>query len=147
LRVYDLQNNGATLRNRAVMIAPNTDRYWRMQTHTAGGIGQGAPTLQVGWVPQEVTFVARGHGPFQLAFGSASTRSAASPLHTLLADPSIPISVGAATVGALRELGGTTQLAVKRELPWKTWGLWAVLIAAVGVLGTVAYRLSRELLQ
>jgi hypothetical protein len=42
-------------------------------------------------------------------------------------------------------LGGVTQLAAKRQFPWKTWALWAALIAAVAALGTVAYRLSREM--
>jgi hypothetical protein len=145
LRVYDLQNNGTALRNAAVMIAANTDRYWRMQAHTAGGLGNGVPTLQVAWAPQEITFVARGHAPFQLGFGNATVKAATTPLQNLLADPSTPISVGTATTGALHELGGVKRLTAKRDLPWKTWGLWAVLIAAVGVLGTVAYRLSREM--
>lgn len=145
LRVYGLQNNGIVVRNTAAAIAPTTDRLWRMQAHTAGGLGKGTPTLQVAWVPQEITFVARGRGPFQLAFGTVGTTGATSPLHSLLSDPSTPISVGTATIGPLHELGGAIRLTVKRELPWKTWTLWAALIGAVAVLGTVAYRLSREL--
>jgi len=145
LRVYELQNKGSTLRNAAMVIAPNTDRYWRMQVHTAGGIGKGMPVLQVAWTPQEISFVARGHAPFELAFGNATARGATSPLQNLLADPNTPVSVGIATAGALHELGGATRLTIKPALPWKTWGLWAVLIVAVGVLGWVAYRLSREM--
>jgi hypothetical protein len=145
LRVYDLQNNGTSLRNAALMIPANTDRYWRMQAHTAGGLGKDAPALQVAWIPQELTFVARGHAPFQLAFGNASARAATSPLQSLLADPATVISVGMASAGQLHELGGVKQLIAKRELPWKTWSLWLVLIVAVGVLGTVAYRLFREM--
>jgi hypothetical protein len=145
MRVYTLQNNGTTLRNAAVMIPANTDRYWRVQTNAAGGMGKGTPVLQVAWLPQEITFVARGREPFQLAFGSVSEKGATTPLQNLLADPRTPISVGIAAVGALHELGGTTRLVIKRELPWKTWALWAVLIAAVGALGAAAYRLSREM--
>ena len=145
LRVYGLQNNGIVLHNPAAVIAPTSDRFWRMQAHTAGGLGKGTPTLQVAWIPQEITFVARGRGPFQLAFGNAGTAGATSPLHSLLSDPNTPISVGTAAVGAPHELGGATRLQLKRELPWKTWALWAALIGAVAVLGTVAYRLSREL--
>lgn len=145
LRAYELQNNGAELRNAAAVIAPNANRYWRLQTQVTGSLGNGAPRLQVSWIPQEVTFVARGQGPFQLAFGSVNAVAATSPLSSLLADPTTPISVGKASAGPLHELGGPRQLEIKTERPWKKWLLWAVLAGAVVILAGVAHRLSHEI--
>ena len=143
LNLYELRNNGQTVRNPDFVVTRTTHRYWRMQTQP-GAIGEGAPTLQVAWVPHELTFVARGTAPFQLAFGSAAIQSATTALSQLTHTPN-GIHIGTATVGTLHELGGPTRLQVRHALPWKSWLLWAALVAAIGILAGVAYRLWREM--
>jgi Protein of unknown function (DUF3999) len=145
LQAYDLHNNGEVLRNAAAIIPLNTDAYWRMQAHTADDLGRGIPSLQVDWIPQEITFVARGTSPFELAFGSGNALAAVAPLSSLLADPTTPISVGKASAGPIHKLGGPQQLAVKREHPWKNWLLWGALIGAVMGLAVMAHRLFHQL--
>ena len=54
-------------------------------------------------------------------------------------------AVPLATLGARRELGGPAALVVARPFPWRTISLWAVLIAGVLVVGTMAARLAREM--
>lgn len=143
--VYELQGDSQPIHNVVIPIAVNSNRYWRMQARAAGGIGRGAPVLQVAWIPHEITFVARGRSPFQLAFGNASAISATSSLQSLISNTAAQIRVGNATAASLKELGGPDRLLAKRELVWKAWLLWAALIIAVGILAAVAYRLSREM--
>lgn len=69
---YDLRLNGGSLSSGPVSVLPGTDRYWRVIVDQAdGGLGGGAPTLSVRWQPHELYIVARGRGPFMLAFGNA----------------------------------------------------------------------------
>ena len=50
-----------------------------------------------------------------------------------------------ATVGDSYALGGAELLTPKRELPWKKWILWAVLLLGVVLLGWMAARLAKQL--
>ncbi len=144
LNLYELRNNGQVVRNPSFTIARTTHRYWRLQAQP-GALGIGAPTLQVAWVPHELTFVARGNAPFQLAFGSAMAQSATTSLSKLTTTSNTDIRVGQVKLGAVQELGGVARLQAARERPWKTWLLWASLIVAVAILALIAYRLSREM--
>src|SRR5882724_7882520 len=81
---YRLKSDGEELRNGPVPVGLNTDRHWLLRTNPkAGGLGSVAPHLVVEWVPHEVVFVARGTGPFYVAYGSATAEPAAVSLAVL----------------------------------------------------------------
>lgn len=132
------------LKNGALPVPVNTDRYWLARVDaSAGGVGDGTPKLQVGWLPHEVVFLARGAGPFTLGYGSAAA-------------PAIKASLGSIPSGAMilrasfgepKTLGGEQrlQVIVTKTFPWKSAILWVVLAIGVAILGAMAWRLSREL--
>ena len=135
----------ADLTNGSLAIDPSSDRYWlaRIDMRT-GGLGRGAPKLRVGWLPHDVVFLARGNGPFTLAYGS----SKAKPTAALGAIPE-SVSIVNATFTQPETLGGDARLLPapppKPGLWSKSATLWTVLAIGVALLAFMAYRLSREL--
>src|SRR5205807_4031657 len=85
-----------------VPVGLNTDAHWLVRTNPkAGGLGRVAPHLVVEWVPHEIVFIARGAGPFYLAYGSATAESAAVSLAALPKN----LSIAAASLSAPEPLG------------------------------------------
>jgi hypothetical protein len=99
--------------------------------------------LRVGWLPHDVVFLARGSGPFTLAYGS----SKASPTTALGAIPPT-VTIVNTEFTPPEPLGGDARLqpAPPARTFWtKSAILWTVLAIGVGLLAFMAYRLSREL--
>lgn len=124
------------------MAVPATgERYWRLQVDTrSGGLGAGAPALSIGWRPATVSYAARGNVPFVLAVGEVADGSPVARTELLAgASPAIvPAQLGAMTASPPE--------ALRREPPGGTtrqWVLWGALVAAVAVLGGMAWRLFR----
>jgi hypothetical protein len=140
--LYRLQSADGELRNAPVVVGITPDRLWLVRVPPArNALGNGIPRLQVQWRAPEVVFLARGNGPFTLAYGSASAIGTAASLAAL------PMTVATvrATLATPRLLEGESRLKVSSAFPWKTSVLWAVLAAAVALLAAMAVRLSREL--
>ncbi|WP_233238162.1 DUF3999 domain-containing protein [Bordetella sp. LUAb4] len=130
-------------RNPPWAVQPDTDRHWRLTVDTrSGGLGSGLPTVDLGWRPTVITFVARGAGPFVLAVGNPNWEPAAVPLADLMAaDAGVPQQ---ARIG--RQLAPMpAAVAARTDDPGarRRYVLWTVLIAAVAVLGCMAWRLFR----
>ncbi|MBS0419019.1 MAG: DUF3999 domain-containing protein [Proteobacteria bacterium] len=140
---YRLKGDGVELRNGPVSVSPTTDRYWLVHTDPRqGGLGTAAPRLVVEWIPHEVVFVARGAGPFYLAYGSSAARSAAASLSLLPKN----LAIAPASLSSSELSGGESLLQpVAAPFPWRTPLLWAVLIAGAGLLAWMALRLSKDL--
>lgn len=139
---YRLKSDGEELRNGPLSITPTTDRYWLIRTDPRqGGLGAAAPHLAVEWIPHEVVFIARGAGPFYLAFGSSVAQSAAGSLSMLPKN----LAIASASLSKPELSGGESLLQpLAAPFPWKTPLLWAVLIAGAGLLAWMAYRLSKD---
>ncbi len=151
LPLYRLTVAGAEIRNAPRAIDPQPRRYWTLQALPAGsGLGTGTPVLELQWPPHEVWFVARGPGPFLLAFGSATATGAETALDSILEAASrgvdaTPLAPSEARLGPRRELGGASRLVPPPPpFPWRSAALWAVLLAGVLALGAMAWRLMRE---
>jgi hypothetical protein len=131
--------------NGALTIPLNTDRYWLARLDdTAGGLGDGVPSLRVGWLPHELVFLARGDAPYTLAFGSGAARATATSLRSIPSGATIL----RASFGEARTLGGESRLqpvVAGKGFPVKSAVLWGTLVLGVLLLGWMAYRLSREL--
>jgi hypothetical protein len=87
--------------------------------------------------------VARGSGPFTLAYGSATAVGGALTPEEILAPAQ---HIGLASLGARRELGGPAQLRrpPAPPLPWKVYALWATLVLAALTVIVLSFRLARR---
>lgn len=151
---YDLQVEGERLRSAPFEMGTAVrERYWRLVVaHAEESLGRSAPQLEIGWLPDRLLFVARGEGPFLLAYGNATIGPPPLGAEGLLRDSAVaeqPMKVASARPGTPRVLGGDARLQPPQPppppLPWKQWALWAVLVLAVAVLGWLALRLFRQL--
>jgi hypothetical protein len=140
---YRVNQGDAELHNDPIDIATDADRYWLARMSAPNGVGAAQPLrLQVAWRPAELTFLARGAGPYLLAYGSSTAQNAESNLR------SIPtrVAVLPASLGEQRMLGGRSRLIEPpAAFPWKRVSLWTVLTLCVAVLAVMAYRLAKEL--
>jgi uncharacterized protein DUF3999 len=127
--------------NEPMRIPTDTDRFWLARENQSA-----APTdnlqLQVAWNAIELVFLAKGSGPYLLAYGNTSA-----PASSVALDPLIKgVTVAAARTGRSYNLGGIDRLRpAPKTLPWRMALLWAALALAVGILAWMAYRLSSEL--
>jgi len=144
---YRVGNTGAERHNISIPIEPDSDRFWLARLDRSGTMGAGLPKLQVTWNAEDVVFLARGSGPFTLAYGSSTAAAAGSELASLLGG----VTVLRAQSGTARAVGGSARLlpapAPPREFPWRMTVLWVVLGCAVLLLAYMAYRLLREMRQ
>jgi len=140
---YRLQSTDGELRNGAMKIDLIPARFWLVRVLRPAVSGDmPAPRLEVQWRASQVLFLARGAGPYTMAYGSGSTVGASAPL------ASLPDSVAplAATLGPPAILGGESRL--KASLgpdAWRSITLWVALIVALALLAWMAYRLMKEL--
>lgn len=148
--LYRITQAGQELTSPALEPGLVSGRYWRLRVDArAGGLGLKPPVLHAAWRPQQVVFVARGQGPWQLAWGRRAAPAVQLPLDTLL--PGYKVGdenrLGAARPGAAVDLGGQDVPPPGAEdsppADWKRWLLWAVLLAGVGALAAMAHGLLR----
>ena len=121
---YRLQTRNGEMRNSPVAIATSPHRYWLARIdEDSRGLGDGPPQLEVAWIAHEIVFLARGRGPYQLAYGSAAVQHSDS-MRSMPRDQRIV----SATVGAEHELGGVARLKpAPPPFPWKSRLLWTAL--------------------
>lgn len=152
------REGGAEIVSPEITIAPMADRYWMIKVdQKGGGVGAGSVQLDVGWVPHEVVFVARGDPPFRLAFGNRKSKVGALPVAAVLPRQGERhlAQANAASVGEVS--GGpqpmasvfsepgrfVSQLVENPEI--KKWVLWGALVIGVLLLAGMALRLLRTL--
>jgi hypothetical protein len=120
----------------------------------SGGIGNTPPALQIGFVPHVLVFLARGNGPFVLAWGADGAEPATLPLQALVPgyDAKAPLNASQASLppsGIVQAkpapLGG--KVAPEASSPPAKWVLWAVLLGGLLVLGGMARSLICQLRQ
>lgn len=142
---YRLQSAaGAELTNGPVAIVPTADRHWLARVDNRyTDVGHSVPKLRAGWLPHDIVFLARGSGPFTVAYGSVQALSVAS-----FGEIPTNVAVLNASLAEPETLGGADRLdsrKLPRTLLSKSTVLWAVLAIGVALLAFMAYRLAREL--
>lgn len=151
LTAYRVAQNGRVLNTPEVSLERHPNRYWLLRVaQTGGGLGQGTPVLHVGWLPDQLLFVARGRAPFQLAYGARGVASGEVPITTLLDKNANNGAIDArpAVLGEPIALAGAASLGpVVESFPWKKILLWGMLGLGVVLLGFMAYRLMGQLQQ
>jgi hypothetical protein len=143
---YRLRQNGDVIENGALGFSPRPHRYWLLRVdQQGGGIGDGTISVQAGWLAREIIFAARGPQPFRLAFGNSRAQQNALPVTNLVpnwrADNAPNIAL--ASTGSAETLAGPA--AARKRMDVKKAGLWMALFVGVGVLGLMAWRISRQM--
>ena len=148
---YRIDMAGSQLTSDPQAVMATMDRYWRLTVDASEStIGQTTPRLEIGYRPHDLFFLARGSGPFTLAYGGAGIEPLA-------------VNVSALFDGIGRQrgdefedwvtpelgqmvLGGPQRLAPPpKPLPMRRIVLWSVLLAGVLVVAAMAWRLARRL--
>ncbi len=136
-------------RNETVSVARNMDRYWRVDIESNDGHGSRLPKLELGWVGERVTFLARGSGPYMLAMGGHDVAGAEQPVEQLLRvldQKNNGIHPMAVAVGERIVLGGEDRLEPgPYPVPWRKLVLWSVLVGGVLLLAGMAVGLMRQM--
>lgn len=147
---YRLQVQGTSLASPPATIQPLADRYWRLEVKSdPAGLGGRPPRLHLGWPSHGLYFLARGDGPYTLAFGNGSAAPPAEGVSNLLAridDAQSSTFIAPAAAGKPFILGDPDRLKPKpKPLPWQRIILWGVLVLGVLLLAGMAWRLYRQM--
>lgn len=144
--LYRLTENGQEIRQDELQLPGWPVRQLRLQLDArGGGLGSETPSLQVAVRASQLVFLLRGEPPYRLALGRNGAQSAALPLGTLIPgyQPQRLAQLGQAKVELQAEALAVVQ-GDAATLDWKRWGLWAVLLAGVGLLALMALSLLRR---
>ncbi|KAF2392286.1 DUF3999 domain-containing protein [Pseudomonas frederiksbergensis] len=147
--LYRLTQNGQDVVQNELQLSGQTVQQLKLTVdERGGGLGAEAPTVKFAVRSTQVVFLARGAGPYTLALGSATVKTANLPLSTLIPDysPAKFAALGKATVdsGAAVTQAPTAVAAATADTNWKKFGLWAVLLLSVLFLAVMAFSLLRK---
>lgn len=150
--IYDLDIDGKQLANPDLEIIIVPDRYWMIRIDkNGGGIGEGTPILEFGWLPHNLLFVGKGTPPFTLAYGNGQDIVCTGRVDDILKgikearhiDGTV---IKQASLGHQITLGGAAALrpAVK-PYNWKNITLWIILVCGVIFMLWMAVSLHRQM--
>lgn len=148
---YDLEIGGTTLLSPKMILTQKTnDRYWRIEVKDPGSsLANGkVPILELGWLPEKLTFLARGKPPYLLAVGNEEITPAKFAMHQLMqtmGDKKIKPEAA-----AIKEFEVLSAQNVQDEIkiltvPLARLILWSVLVLGVLLLGWMALRLFKQM--
>ncbi len=154
--VFRLQSASEELTSAPLPIQTHKERYWLVRvSEGSGGLGAGRLVLSLGWLPDQLVFVARGAAPYGIAFGNDRVGPGALALNHLipdLADQALaPAGMGPKTVtlpAPAAVVGAEIRVAPHKSRDEESFKasrvvLWACLIAAVVLLFWMVGRLYR----
>jgi hypothetical protein len=126
-----------------------TDREWRVKLTQPGETFFQAPTLELGYRPARLRFLAQGPAPYTVAYGSRRAEPVAGrdcdDLLGGLKKQGCEHNGGDGIPGAVRNLGGDAALRpLAKPTPIRQLVLWGVLVLAVGALVGMALSLLRR---
>jgi len=145
----DVDHTVLTSSPRSVPIS--LDRHWQLRVDASHStMGSAVPRLEIGYRPHDLFFIARGSGPFTLAYGS-----------TLVAPLKVNVSALFDGINRRRKhelarwvrpqgdqitLGGPQRLSPQpKPLPMRRIVLWSILVAGVLIVAFMAMRLARRM--
>lgn len=143
---YRIERDGVLSRSPPLALQVRT-RYLRVVPDPrAGALDPARTPLRVRVQLSSLVFAAQGEPPYALLAGSAQARAGALPLGTLVPTPDEERPrFGRATLGAWQESDAAARQAEadERRDALRRWLLWTVLLAGVGALGWMVWRLAR----
>ncbi|MFW9079151.1 DUF3999 domain-containing protein [Pseudomonas sp. P2757] len=147
--LYRLTQNGQdVVQNELQLYGQSVQQLKLSVDERGGGLGEQAPSVKYAVRATQVIFLARGAGPYSLALGNPTVKTASLPLSTLIPDftPAKLAALGKATVHgeAVATPTAPATATVAEQTNWKKFGLWAVLLLSVVFLGAMAFSLLRK---
>ena len=145
---YKMEMQDTLIEQQDIPIRTTTARYWQLDVKTDDGIGSGLPQLKFAWVPNEIYFLARGSGPYILAYGNSQVLAPEKPINALmqvLSNEQQQSMIQPAGYGKTITYKGDAALVPLKEIPWRQIILWLIMIAAVITIAVIAHRLYREM--
>ena len=145
---YRLVRDGVELESPVVEVGRSPARYWVARLDQGSPPPARPPRLELVWRPAQVVFVARGEGPFTLAFGQREAKPVVMQPNQLI--PGYQrldeLKLREAQVGAASSAAPRDEWVQKivGDTPPKKIALWAVLIVAVIALAVMAMKLSGQ---
>ncbi len=146
--IYNLKVKENSIESGEINIRPTTDQFWQLEVKTQDGLGDELPTLEFAWAANELYFLARGQGPFTLAYGNGQIDPPGKPIDVLmnvLTKDQEKNLVGEAELGTEINLMGDDALKSELVIPWRRILLWGVLIFGVLILGVMVFRLYKQM--
>ena len=145
--LFDLQVGKQRITNLPIHLDFIKDRYWRVRPTEEEKL-DGAIQLGLGWLPEQLLFIAKGEAPFTLAFGSAQVVTANHSLPQFKLDQETLRQQGklikSAQLGAVVQLGSKARLQSTQQSPdWKQFVYWLVLSLGILFVGVLLYRCYR----
>lgn len=143
---YLILTEGERRESAPARFEPTTDRYWRLLTPKDAAA---LPTLELGYRPLTLRFLAQGPGPYLLAFGSRRAELAdpasCDGLLKDVSDEDRQHMIADGYAGEFKTLGGEAALKpLPKKTPTRVIALWAVLIVGVGLLVAMAMSLLKR---
>ena len=147
---YTLQRGGSVLESPPLEIGRHSARRWIARIDPeSGAVGQALPDLEAQWRPAQLIFVARGDGPFMLAFGDTQAKAAYASPATLIPgyEAHMEDALPLAKLGVVEKTPAANRHYPEwmAGVPPRRFALWTILIAAVAALGFMAWRLSTQI--
>jgi hypothetical protein len=145
---YNLLVQGNKIENEVYSLPTLAHRYWQLKIRSDDGMGKNPPRFRFGWSGHSLVFLARGPGPFTLAYGSGKAEPAKRPVAALLnvLDNSPQADfIGKTYPGRSLELSGEAAKDKHFDISWQRSILWIVLAGGVFLLGFMAFRLLRQM--
>ncbi len=148
---YRIDVGGMPLTGGPLPVALSMDREWRLTVDASEStIGDGVPRLQAGYRPHDLYFIARGRGPYTLAYGSAIVKPLAVDVAGLITgirrQQGQAIERWVRPMGNRIVLGGAPRLAPQpKPLPMRRIVLWSILVAGVLIMAGMAWHLARRM--
>lgn len=145
--LYSLDVQGIAMEKNSVSFAPVSDNHFRITVEEH----QSAPTLEVGFIPHTVFFMAQGEGPYTLAYGSGKDEfgvNRENSMNTFLAvmDDGMKKNLVKDAVFVKKfEIGGEKQLKIQTKPSYRTIVLWIILLSAVLLCGYMAHSLFKQM--
>ncbi|NJN52826.1 MAG: DUF3999 domain-containing protein, partial [Gammaproteobacteria bacterium] len=127
-------------------FAVTTEPFWR--TRAVAGELRADDGLRVGWLPDELLFVAQGSPPFTLVYGQAGLLPSTWPTDALTQHLGRGVDLAQlplATLADALDTGGRARLVpAPTPMDWQTMSLWGVLVLGVGLVAFLAVSLVRR---
>lgn len=144
---YNIDLDGLKFSNKPVRLGRTQDLYWQLEIESKqASIEQPFPKLKLGWTAHDIYFLNQGQGPFTLAFGNHDVPAPENLVDQLLANfnkKQRAEMIKDVEPGQIFELGGIKTK--EQPIPWKQYSLWTILVFGVAILGTMAFRLSKQM--
>jgi Protein of unknown function (DUF3999) len=137
--------HGEILSSDILLNAPAEKQLRLVIDERSGGIGTQPPSLQIGFTPHTLIFLARGKEPFTLAWGAAQMPNAALPAEILLPNPQ-EINAATATLEPItlitKPMIPSSSISEKKDTRYI---LWMALIGGVLILGSMTWKLIAQI--